>query len=658
MNCSKRFGKTVAPSNDNCQIKQDNSNANLNRIALNIFRKELNSISVNPFVSHWTWTKSEAIYCYTIGILMNIIRIPPALFFILLAGLFAKIILILINICSFIHMTNTEPLRKFGRLVAFLLLRISLFFIGFYWIRIQDKRLDKTEMASIIVAAPHSTFFDIILILKLKNPTFVSKIENINMPIIGNVLRLCNGIYVNRANKNSRQETVRNINERAAKGEKVLIFPEGTCTNREALIQFKMGAFIPNLPVQPVLIRFDQADDQVDTITWTWEGPGPLRLLLHSMTRLSINCEITILPKYVPNAAEKANIQLFAHNVAKIMCTELGILQSFYSLEDVPFLPMAKTIGLFRSPLCLLFLKLANKIGKRHLFDDKQNVDKLSKLKIKFSMIGEDDLKETDNHKETYNPRNTPRSNTSHISRKSSLNWQFIQNLMQFKTIQKPITSVNDQQNQYQYLPISNMNRPLYKTMMKNNCPFDLNRKEQLIFETFLPLIEHCITSLEKNFQFRAIESSDDIISLLNLVNFVDSEETLKELRGSDLFIDLVKMLEMNVPYSINTLHLLIVLNLCDVRERDLWKRIETVVKLFYRMHVEQNAENGYKNNKDINEYLTLDEFRTFLWYSLGLSEFNDNYFVNNRFTYFYLRNNLTKLFWRAINENAPQLIG
>lgn len=36
----------------------------------------------------------------------------------------------------------------------------------------------------------------------------------------------------------------------------VLFFPEGTCSNKKALLKFKPGAFIAGVPVQPVLIRY------------------------------------------------------------------------------------------------------------------------------------------------------------------------------------------------------------------------------------------------------------------------------------------------------------------------------------------------------------------------------------------------------------------
>lgn len=36
----------------------------------------------------------------------------------------------------------------------------------------------------------------------------------------------------------------------------VFLFPEGTTTNGRALISFKLGAFVPGFPVQPVVVRY------------------------------------------------------------------------------------------------------------------------------------------------------------------------------------------------------------------------------------------------------------------------------------------------------------------------------------------------------------------------------------------------------------------
>ena len=76
---------------------------------------------------------------------------------------------------------------------------------------------------------------------------------------------------LSRASANSKRETVEQIELRAKNPSKfgqILIFPEGTNSNRKSLLKFKPGAFIPGVPVQPVLLRFEGWD----TLTWTFDG--------------------------------------------------------------------------------------------------------------------------------------------------------------------------------------------------------------------------------------------------------------------------------------------------------------------------------------------------------------------------------------------------
>jgi hypothetical protein len=81
-------------------------------------------------------------------------------------------------------------------------------------------------------------------------------------------------VYVWRDDPNSRQNTIKEIVRRATSTDgwqQVLIFPEGTCSNRTGLITFKPGAFYPGVPIQPVCIRYP---NRLDTLSWTWQGPG------------------------------------------------------------------------------------------------------------------------------------------------------------------------------------------------------------------------------------------------------------------------------------------------------------------------------------------------------------------------------------------------
>lgn len=91
-------------------------------------------------------------------------------------------------------------------------------------------------------------------------------------------------------------------------------------------------------------------------------GPSTYTLLVSMLARVSTNLEITILPEYTPTAEEKADTNLFAKNVSKLMCQDLGVLQSYYSFDDAFLMPVAKDIRLFRSPVCMSLLKLCTKL--------------------------------------------------------------------------------------------------------------------------------------------------------------------------------------------------------------------------------------------------------------------------------------------------------
>jgi 1-acyl-sn-glycerol-3-phosphate acyltransferase len=69
------------------------------------------------------------------------------------------------------------------------------------------------------------------------------------------LLQLTRPILVDRVSSDSRKNTIDAIKEVASERD-VFIFPEGTCTNRTSLINFKCGAFLPGLPVQPIALDY------------------------------------------------------------------------------------------------------------------------------------------------------------------------------------------------------------------------------------------------------------------------------------------------------------------------------------------------------------------------------------------------------------------
>ena len=121
--------------------------------------------------------------------------------------------------------------------------RAVAFCFGFHRIKKIGKQATKSE-ATIFVAAPHSSFFDTFAFFALGLPTGVSKKENANLPIIGRLVKAAQIILVSRENKTNKQATIDEIKKRSMPDSdwpQVIIFPEGTTTNRSCLITFKPG---------------------------------------------------------------------------------------------------------------------------------------------------------------------------------------------------------------------------------------------------------------------------------------------------------------------------------------------------------------------------------------------------------------------------------
>jgi lysophosphatidylcholine acyltransferase/lyso-PAF acetyltransferase len=103
-----------------------------------------------------------------------------------------------------------------------------------------------------------------------------------NAPIVGKgFLRLAeilDSVILDRGSEKSRSEAKQRIHDKlqhmksVGTGERLLIFPEGTLTNGEYVVPFKLGAFESLVPCQPLRIEFSNPHysiSDVDTVTGT-----------------------------------------------------------------------------------------------------------------------------------------------------------------------------------------------------------------------------------------------------------------------------------------------------------------------------------------------------------------------------------------------------
>ncbi|KAI8128159.1 Lysophosphatidylcholine acyltransferase [Lucilia cuprina] len=300
------------------------------------------STYINPFIHRINIDNVELAKIYVLTVLLVPIRVVGCVLSLLSAWMFACIGLY----GTTVEEINKRPITGWRKNIQYLVascMRMLYASGSFHYITYKGERASAKE-APILVVAPHSSYVDSIIVAATNPPAIVAKRETSEIPLLGKIINYAQPIYVQREDPNSRQTTIREIVNRARSDEdwpQVVIFAEGTCTNRKALIKFKGGAFYPGVPVQPVLLKYP---NKFDTFTWTWDGPGVLRLLWMTMASFYSRCEIEYLPVYVPSEEEKADPNLYARNVREVMAKSLGVPTSEYSFEDVIMMSRARDI--------------------------------------------------------------------------------------------------------------------------------------------------------------------------------------------------------------------------------------------------------------------------------------------------------------------------
>ena len=251
-------------------------------------------------------------------------------------------------------LTGWRKTNKFKKVASFLG-QLCFRLTGFMMVETKGQMASKEE-APILVVGPHSTFFDGLVVFWCNLPYIVSRYENRKIPLVGKCLEFAQSLFVCREDPQSRQKTVKQIVERAQDGTawpQLLIFPEGSTSNRKALMSFKPGAFVPGKPVQPVLIRYTyqlifktlnnfilndifRYPNEVDTVTWTWnQQHGSKSVLWLTLTQPFTRASLEFLPVYQPSPEEIADPKLFGSNVRQVMAKALQVPTSDLTFEEV-----------------------------------------------------------------------------------------------------------------------------------------------------------------------------------------------------------------------------------------------------------------------------------------------------------------------------------
>merc|ERR1719203_2074272 len=197
-----------------------------------------------------------------------------------------------------------------------------------------SKELAKEDMnITPVIVSNHISYLDgLVLASTFHVPKVVAKSGSRDVPVMGKLMEEMEVVFVDRGSGDSKKATLDAIKEHCVQwktgSRPLLIFPEGTTTNGEEIIDFKRGAFISGLPVRPTIMIYTGRYDPATTNFHEAEGK---ELVEHSdqewvaqfMGHFIHSMHVRVLPPYIPSEEEANDPDLYAKRCHEYMAKEL-----------------------------------------------------------------------------------------------------------------------------------------------------------------------------------------------------------------------------------------------------------------------------------------------------------------------------------------------
>lgn len=120
--------------------------------------------------------------------------------------------------------------------------------------------------APVLVVANHLSWLDIIVVSAEIPAVFVSKSEVAEWPLIGAAATGLGTLYIRRGQRAAAAEAAAAMATALARGERVLLFPEGTTGSGSDILPFRprlmQSALDAGVPLQPLVIRYLYPDGE------------------------------------------------------------------------------------------------------------------------------------------------------------------------------------------------------------------------------------------------------------------------------------------------------------------------------------------------------------------------------------------------------------
>lgn len=116
---------------------------------------------------------------------------------------------------------------------------------------------------SFLLVANHLSYVDVLVLGSLMPCAFVAKADIARWPVVGFLASAMGTLFVERERKRSLEAFNQRLEQRLARGDTLVIFPEGTSTSGDAVLPFRTALLEPaaalGLPVRTAALRYATA---------------------------------------------------------------------------------------------------------------------------------------------------------------------------------------------------------------------------------------------------------------------------------------------------------------------------------------------------------------------------------------------------------------
>jgi 1-acyl-sn-glycerol-3-phosphate acyltransferase len=192
------------------------------------------------------------------------------------------------------------------------------------WKIIIEGREKAIRGTTYVIISNHKSLIDILLANCLRyRYKWISKVENMKLPLLGWYLRMADYITVDRGDEESKAEMLARSFDSLKRGISIMIFPEGTRIPGNGLGFFRRGAFAlaidANVPILPVLI----------------DGTGDILPKHGLIFRSGYNLTVRVLDPVPPESFGTSNPEELAVKIRDLMSDELGKLKNNNNRNDL-----------------------------------------------------------------------------------------------------------------------------------------------------------------------------------------------------------------------------------------------------------------------------------------------------------------------------------